>query len=411
MRQSQKILYVEDDPGSQLLVSRLLTAEGYDVILAGSGLEGIRAARTERPSLVLMDINMGDLDGYEVTTRLRSIDFMQSVPIIALTANVLKGDKERALIAGCDGYLSKPIDVDEFPAQIEAFLKGHKEIIPEDKKAGYLTEYNRQLVEHLESKVIALQEANQALQQLEKMKSDFIVLAAHELRTPLTTVYGYARLLLTTEAIKNEDDPGSGQIRYLSQKIFNATNRLNEVVNDILNIAHIQANRMELTLTPTSLEKVVNAALLSLNPLEKGRNLIIDTDRPLSDLPLIKGDEERLQQVFWNLLSNAVKYTPDGGSITIGGFVQGAYVILYIKDGGIGIPKADQPNIFSSFYVTSDTAYHTSSKVDFMGGGMGIGLSIVKGIVDAHRGRVWVESDGINGLGSTFFVKLPISQD
>jgi len=237
------------------------------------------------------------------------------------------------------------------------------------------------------------------------------VLAAHELRTPLTTVYGYARLLLTTEAIKDDDAPGSGQIKYLSQKIFDSTSRLNEVVNDILNIAHIQANRMELTLTPTSLEKVVNAALLSLNPLEKGRNLIIDIDQPLSDLPLIKGDEERLQQVFWNLLSNAVKYTPDGGSITIDGYVQGTYVILSIRDSGIGIPKADQANIFNSFYVTSDTAYHTSSKVAFMGGGMGIGLSIAKGIVDAHRGSVWVESEGIDGLGSTFFVKLPISQD
>ncbi len=404
-----KILYVEDDPGSQTLVSRVLAAEGYRVVLANNGLEGIDVATREQPDLILMDINIGDLDGYAVTTKLRSIEELQHVPIIALTANVLKGDRERALIAGCDGYISKPIDVDEFPRQIAAFLQGHRETVPSDQQVDYLTRYSQQLVEHLEAKVLELKKANRELQRLEKMKSDFIILSAHELRTPLTTAYGYARMLLTLEALKGDEEEGK-QVQFFAQKIFNAINRLNEVVNDILNIALIQSNQMKLEIEMVSLEKVVNSALIELNPLEKGRDLIINIDPPLATLPPVEGDENRLRQVFWNLLSNAVKFTPDGGSIHVDGRADETHVYIQVKDSGIGVPKEDQAKIFDSFYVTRDTAYHSSSKVAFSGGGMGIGLSIVRGIVEAHHGDVWVESSGIPGEGANFVVKLPRKQ-
>jgi len=405
-----KILYIEDDPGSQRLVSRVLTVEGYQIILAESGLEGIRKARSELPNLILMDINIGDLDGYEVTTRLRSSDRLSDVPIIALTANALKGDRERALIAGCDGYLSKPIDVDVFPQQIGTYLKGYREAVPEADQVDYLTEYNQQVVEHLENKVIELEQAHQALQKLEKLKSDFIVLSAHELRTPLALAYGYSRLLAATEAIKNDPERDENQVGYLAEKIFSAVSRLNEVVNDILNIALIQANEMELEIQKVSLEHIVNAALVELDPLQKGRDLEINIDPPLASLPKIEGDENRLRQVFWNLLSNSVKYTPDGGSIFVGGQANDTYVQIYIKDSGVGITPNEQKNIFNRFYVTSNTDYHSSSKVDFMGGGMGIGLSIVEGIMDAHQAEIWVESSGIEGEGSTFYLKFPINQ-
>ncbi len=405
-----KILYVEDDLGSQTLVSRVLMAEGYQVLLADSGLEGIRMASTERPDMILMDINISDLDGYEVTTKLRSVKALKNIPIVALTANVLKGDKERALIAGCTGYISKPIDVDAFPAQVKNFLQGYQEIVPSEEQVDYLTEYNRQVVEHLEDKVRKLKEANQVLQKLEKMKSDFIILSAHELRTPLTMAYGYARILMTTEIVKNPPLPDDEMVKHLAEKIFNSINRLNEVVNDILNIALIQANEMILDIDYVSLEKVINSALIELDPFEHGRDLNIDIYPPLDTLPDIEADEDRLRQVFWNLLSNAVKYTPDGGSITIDGEVIDDYVLIRISDTGIGIKKEEQENIFSSFYVSGDTTHHSSHKVKFMGGGMGIGLSIVKGIVNAHQGSIYVKSSGISGEGAVFYVSLPLRQ-
>ncbi len=405
-----KILYVEDDPGSQTLVSRVLMAEGYQVLLADSGLEGIRKASSERPDMILMDINISDLDGYEVTTKLRSVKALKNIPIVALTANVLKGDKERALIAGCTGYISKPIDVDAFPEQIKNFLQGHQETVPSEEQVNYLTEYNRQVVEHLEDKVRKLKEANQVLQKLEKMKSDFIILSAHELRTPLTMAYGYARILMTTEIVKNPPLSDDEMVKHLAEKIFSSINRLNEVVNDILNIALIQADEMILDIGQVSLEKIINSALIELDPFEHGRDLNINIYPPLDNLPDIEADENRLRQVFWNLLSNAVKYTPDGGSITVDGEVIDDYILIRVSDTGIGIKKEEQENIFSSFYVSGDTTHHSSHKVKFMGGGMGIGLNIVKGIVNAHQGSVYVKSSGIAGEGSIFYVRLPIKQ-
>jgi two-component system cell cycle response regulator DivK len=119
---SRTILYIEDDPPSRVLVRRVLEAEGYRVVEAESGLEGIAAAQTEQPLLILVDINMPDMDGLEVTARLRAMPELGSVPIVALTANVMKGDRERTLEAGCSGYIQKPIDVDLLPVQLGAYM-------------------------------------------------------------------------------------------------------------------------------------------------------------------------------------------------------------------------------------------------------------------------------------------------
>lgn len=119
---SKTILYIEDDLPSRTLVRRVLEAEGYRVVEAESGMEGLAAARTEQPTLILVDINMPAMDGLEVTARLRAMPELGSVPIVALTANVMKGDRERTLAAGCSGYIQKPIDVDLLPVQLAAFM-------------------------------------------------------------------------------------------------------------------------------------------------------------------------------------------------------------------------------------------------------------------------------------------------
>ena len=120
---SERILYIEDNFENRILVKRILEAESYVVIEADDGPTGMRMAEQEAPDLILMDINLPEIDGYEVTGRLRQIPSLVHVPIVALTANVLKGDRERSLAAGCDGYIQKPIDVDLLPAQIAAFLR------------------------------------------------------------------------------------------------------------------------------------------------------------------------------------------------------------------------------------------------------------------------------------------------
>jgi two-component system cell cycle response regulator DivK len=118
-----RVLYIEDNQANRLLVLRVLTAEGHMVLEAEDGSMGLEIARREHPDLVLVDINMPEMDGYEVASRLRALSQLDGVPIIALTANVLRGDRERSLQAGCDGYIQKPLDVDLLPSQVEAFLR------------------------------------------------------------------------------------------------------------------------------------------------------------------------------------------------------------------------------------------------------------------------------------------------
>jgi len=116
------VLYIEDDDANRTLVKRVLEAEGYRVLEAKNGPQGIEVAQRERPTLILVDINMPEMDGYQVTARLKALDELRAVPIIALTANVMMGDREKTLAAGCSGYIQKPIDVDRLPGQVAAFL-------------------------------------------------------------------------------------------------------------------------------------------------------------------------------------------------------------------------------------------------------------------------------------------------
>jgi two-component system cell cycle response regulator DivK len=121
-----KILYIEDNADNRLLVRRILMVEGYEVVEAEDGMTGINLAMQERPDLVLMDMNLPEVDGYELTRLLREKSEMEGIPIIAMTANVMHGDREKTLEAGCDGYIPKPIDVDALPRQIEQFLTAKK---------------------------------------------------------------------------------------------------------------------------------------------------------------------------------------------------------------------------------------------------------------------------------------------
>ena len=126
MADNLRVLYIEDNPDNQLLVRRVLMSEGYDVILAANGQEGLQLAKSAKPNAILVDINMPGVDGYTVTAALRQMSHLTQVPIIALTANVMKGDREKTLAAGCDGYIQKPIDIDSFPKQLARYIQETK---------------------------------------------------------------------------------------------------------------------------------------------------------------------------------------------------------------------------------------------------------------------------------------------
>src|SRR5688572_21125419 len=191
-----RILHIEDDPANRLLVRKLLQNAGHEVIDAADGLEGIRLACTLRPDLVLVDLNIPGLDGFEVTLRLRGEPSLVGVPIVAITA---EGDRETSLAVGCDGFLQKPIDARSFASIIDQFLHGAREVAPSSGGSQLLREQSQRIVARLEEKVAELSRANARLRELDAARTEFYRNISHELATPMTPIVGYVKLLADDE--------------------------------------------------------------------------------------------------------------------------------------------------------------------------------------------------------------------
>ncbi len=160
-----KVLYIEDNADNLRLIERLLSIGDYEFVGVEDAATGIEKAIAEQPDLILMDINLPGLDGYEATTKLLSIPSLRNVPVVAVTANAMAGDRERALSVGCAGYLSKPIDVDTFIETIDGYMKGKREKLDAGSHTQYLQEHNLRLVEKLESKIRELEDSKNNLEQ------------------------------------------------------------------------------------------------------------------------------------------------------------------------------------------------------------------------------------------------------
>jgi signal transduction histidine kinase len=404
------ILYIEDTVANQTLVRRVLERDGYEVHIANDGLEGIALARQTNPHLILMDINLPNMDGKEITTRLRSLPHFEKTPIVALTANISNQARSQAVAAGCNGFLTKPIDVMNFTRQVESFLQGRVDALSQTEQSEQLKLYAQELVEKLENKVRELQEANQRLRELDRMKSDFIVLVSHELRTPLTLINGYAFLL--KDRAKQAEAENDAQLAYVANGLTKGIERLSTVINEIISVSRIAAGTLDLAVGPVRIFEIMEDVVKKHMETVTTRSMTL-TVEDLTGLPLVQGDGAQLRTALDNVVGNAVKYTPDHGSVTISGRALADAVVITIKDTGIGIPIDEQRRIFDQFHILGSIQHHSTSKSNFKGGGLGLGLPIAKGIIEAHQGRIWVESekrDMDNPPGSTFHILLPLKQ-
>jgi len=215
------------------------------------------------------------------------------------------------------------------------------------------------------------------------------------------------------------NDPSVSQNAYLAEivkGVNKGTDRLQGIINSMLDVARIDSQVLDLHLEETSLPVTLKRIQSDLAPALKERKITLTLVDP-ENLPIIKADPTLLLKVFQNLIGNAVKYTPDGGKITVSGKTftderMGEYVEILVQDTGIGIDPEHRELIFEKFYQTGTVALHSSSETQFKGGGPGLGLSIVRGIIQAHHGNIWVESPGYDEElcpGSTFHVLLPVA--
>ncbi len=405
-----KILYIEDDPASRMLVERALCFAGYQVLVAARGLEGIDLARREHPDLILTDINLPDLTGREVTTVLRSEAAFANTPIVALTAQTQRDQRDMSMVAGVSGYLTKPVDIEALPEQIEHYLRGARDSsLDTIALAAARTQYMRELVERLEGRIRELETFNQSLLHLDKMKDIFIQLTAHELRTPLTLVYGYSRLLQDNPLVRNVIQQNPDTLA-LMQGMNDSIVRMQKIINEILTMSRIITNQIDLAIGMMDLGRIAMQVIEQFRQALQDRKLTLVFD-PAEWPQRMQADWELMHLALANLLSNAIKYTPDGGTITMRTFVKDEQVKISIKDTGIGIAPEIQATIFERFQTTHNVQLHSTSKTAYRGGGIGLGLAICKGIVDAHGGRIWVESPGFDEQrfpGSEFIIEMPL---
>ena len=409
MTEQRTILYIEDDPGSQTLVQRTLSHAGYRVVVASRGIEGLDIAARVLPDLILMDINLPDLSGREVTTRLRGDERFRNVPIVALTAQSQAGEREKAIAAGLTGYLNKPVDVDRLAEQIAAYLAGSRETLSGEALTAAQAAYNQEVVSRLEAKIRELERNYAELQRLDKIKEDFIQMTAHELRTPMTTIYGYGRLLQESAIIRQLKDENA-EVQVFLDGLLDSIERMTGVINEILTISRIATGRVELAVGPLNFAHMMEKLIKHFAPVIERRKLVVHFD--VAQWPtLVHADADLITLAISNLIGNAIKYTPDGGTITLTAREVSGTVQIAIKDTGIGIDRQDQTRIFDQFFTADNTQRHSTSKTAFRGGGLGLGLAICRGIIEAHGGRIWVESEGRDEKrlpGSTFHVNLPL---
>lgn len=276
--------------------------------------------------------------------------------------------------------------------------------------------FSEQLEYEVRRRTLALQTAYNQLEQLDEAKTNFIGIASHELRTPLTVLRGYSQILSKAPEIL-----GNPQYATLVEGIISGTHRLQEIVDTMLDMARIENRSLTVLAEPINLFEIVADVRGSFEEALIERQITVEMSTSFRRLPPIHADFDGMCKVFTHLLTNAVKYTPDGGAVMVDGHAWESDPIdkswpskgvkFTVKDNGIGIEKENLAAIFDKFFQTGEVALHSSGKTKFKGGGPGLGLAIVRGIVEAHRGLVWAESDGYDEAarpGSTLHVVLPI---
>jgi signal transduction histidine kinase len=393
-----RILHIEDDPANRLLVRKLLTNAGHEVIDAADGLEGVRLACAQRPDLVLVDLNIPGLDGFEVTLRLRGEPSLAGVPIVAITA---EGDRETSLAVGCDGFLQKPIDARSFSTVIQRFLKGAKELPPPGGRASArLMEQSQRIVAHLEEKVAELSRANARLRELDAARIEFYRNVSHELATPMTPIVGYVKLLKDEEL---------GPLNKPQQKALRAVDdcvrRLRGLIDNLLDVTGLETGRMRFIHADYDFLDTTRRAVAALADRLDDAKVTLVEEMPRGPLTAW-GDAGRLQRAMTQLLDNAAKFTPSGGTVGVRVLrLPSGHYELCVADTGPGVRPDRLEKIFEPFFQVDGSVTREH-------GGVGVGLAIARRTARGLGGEVRVVSpcaetiEGVSLGGAAFYLSV-----
>ncbi|BBC24467.1 signal transduction histidine kinase [Pseudanabaena sp. ABRG5-3] len=390
---NSSVLIVDDTVYNIQLLSLMLIRQGYKVEQATNGKDALEKANSQLPDIILLDIRMPDIDGYEVCKILKDNPKTQAIPIIFISSIEEPSEKVEAFSVGGVDYISKPFQLIEVLARIETHLR----LCSLQKK---LQEQNEQL--QLSASVLARSLKQE--QELSEMKTNFISVVSHEFRTPLTTIQSASELLEHYEWTKEEQ---TEQLHQIQSEVKHMT----DLMEDVLFLSRTNANKTKLNLTEFDLLKFCKQLLrqikrtfgknYNLNSLFHNLidNVLIENIHLQNEIPelIVRMDEKLLRQILSNLTTNAIKYSPEDSDIDFKISINRENVTFTVGDHGIGIPEEDLTHLFSAF--------HRGKNVGILPG-TGLGLSIVKNCVDIHNGSISVNTQ-LN-IGTEFTVVLPL---
>jgi len=362
-----KVLIVDDRPSSVKVLRVRLASEGYEVLEASDGFQALDIVERETPDLVLLDVMMPKMDGYEVCRRIKSRPETRFLPVVLVTALSDQEAKITGIEAGADDFLNKPVDPSELRVRVRSLL--HTKALHDELQRSY-----------------------EELQKMEAMRESLTQMIVHDLRNPLAAVMGYLKLL-KRKGYVSEQKIAQRNLRAIDM----CTQSLMDMITAMLDLAKLEAGEMQLNLGDVDLGDVLSDVGVGMRPLLERRNLTFRTDLP-ADLPLLRADRESLRRILVNILGNAAAFSPDAGCISVAAQAGDGHVDIAVQDQGPGIDPEDQARIFERFGQVacrqSGRKYST-----------GLGLAFCKMAVEAHGGEIGVESEV--GKGSTFTVRIP----
>lgn len=363
------ILIVDDVVDNLHMLTDMLEVHGHQVQIATSGYEALEAIEQEKPDLILLDIQMPGMDGYEVCQRVKADTKTTDIPVIFLSALTETSDIIKGFDVGGVDYVSKPFQFKEVLARVESQLA----VSQQRKEIEALRERDRQ-----------------QFQAIVDLKDKFIQGFVHDMKNPLTAI------LLYSDMMRQIPPQSDDEIVEAADSIEKLARKMQNLVTDILDLAQIQVGN-QFTLMNTAIQPILVRVIQNLGILAQEKTINLSLEAPDETIYLnVHGSY--FERIFDNLVSNAIKYTPEGGDVALMMIEREACVEFIVEDNGLGIPESDLPKLFEAFYRVKKVTHRNEN-------GSGLGLSVVAAIVDGHRGRVDVES--IEGEGSRFTVTIP----
>jgi signal transduction histidine kinase len=373
---SPSVLLVDDIDANLLALEGQLASLDCQLVRASSGNEALRQLLKRDFAVMLLDVQMPHMDGYEVARHARDNPATRNVPIVFVTA--MHEAEEHALRGydiGAFDFLFKPVNPHVLRSKVRVFLDL---FVGREKLNEEIRAHKRTLIE---------------LERLSAFKSRFLANMSHELRTPLNAIIGFSEILCDGDGRGTLEPEQKEHVGY----ILESGRHLLSLINDVLDLSKIEAGRMDLHREWVPPELLFDSARDVIRPMALKKGVEIEMD-DVQHLPQVLVDAVRIKQVLYNLLSNAVKFTPRAGRVRVTASQGDHGLSISVKDTGVGISAADLPRLFREFErIESKTA----PKVE----GTGLGLALVKRLVELHGGHITVESEP--GKGSTFTFDIP----